>query len=113
MKPTVLVLACFLLIALVGLATAVIPGGKTEETDPHKIRELTKFLEENIKASSPNARIIKVVKVERQVVAGMNYFVTVSVKKGSSVSKVVARIFEPLSRAEGQHPLKLVSMSEQ
>jgi len=109
MKPTLL-LACLLLIVLSLVAVqAVIPGGKTEETDPQKIRELTKFLEKNIKASSPNSRIVKVIKVERQVVAGMNYFVTVSVKDGVKVSKMVARIFEPLSRSEG---LKLVSVSE-
>ena len=115
MKPT-LILACLLLIALASFAVAktVVMGGKSQETDPQKIRELTAFLEGNIRAAAPNARIVKIVKVERQVVAGMNYFITVSVKHGENERQVVAKIFEPLSRTLGvPKPLKLVSVRVQ
>ena len=115
MKPT-LILACLLLIALASFAVAktVVMGGKSQETDPQKIRQLTAFLEGHIRAAAPNARIVKIVKVERQVVAGMNYFITVSVKHGENERQVVAKIFERLSRTLGvPKPLKLVTIRVQ
>ncbi|KAG2377890.1 hypothetical protein C9374_008975 [Naegleria lovaniensis] len=97
----------------------VVPGGKSLERNKQTIKALGEFL--NSKLSTTNDyssySVEKVIKVERQVVAGVNYFVRAKIRasRSSQHSKIIeARIFEPLPYMikQGDEPYKLVSVSE-
>ncbi|KAG2382589.1 hypothetical protein C9374_005169 [Naegleria lovaniensis] len=89
-----LLLICVLLILPSEQFTLrTLPGGKSLETDKKKIADLHQFLGAKLSEAQYQATIHKVVRVERQIVNGVNYFITLHLIFGNDENKN-ARIFE-------------------
>ncbi|KAF0983343.1 hypothetical protein FDP41_010408 [Naegleria fowleri] len=122
MKKIILV-ALFLIVGLLFLANQspsearVVPGGKSLERNKQTIKALGEFLNSKLSTTDyASYSVEKVIAVERQVVAGVNYFVRAKIQAhGSQHAKIIeAKIFEPLPYMikQGAEPYKLVSVSE-
>lgn len=76
-----------------------LPGGwfpVDNVNDPH-LKEIAKFaIEEYNKKSNSGLKFVSLLKAERQVVSGTNYRLLLEVKKGSTIQRYEAVVYERL-----------------
>ncbi|EFC49571.1 predicted protein [Naegleria gruberi] len=87
-----------------------LPGGKAIETDKTKIKELMEFMTVKLMETPYQAKIHEIIKVERQIVNGVNYYITMHVISNEKIKQLVeAKVFEPMHHV---HAFELVSIDK-
>ncbi len=101
MRQPILRLACSIAILLICLLPLLgaIPGGFTEVTvDDPGVKAAAKFAVEERAKTEPKLTLDKVTKASRQVVAGLNYDLTLSVTVGAETKTAVVRVWAKLDK---------------
>ncbi|KAF0979064.1 hypothetical protein FDP41_002134 [Naegleria fowleri] len=111
---TLLLILVLLIASSEQLSLRNVPGGKSNETDRKKIADLLQFLGSKLSESQYQATIQKVARVERQIVNGMNYFITLHLIFNNDENKneriFEARIYETPNYLP--HEFRIVSLIE-
>lgn len=92
---------CLLLLALGYLQQllAAIPGGFSDvAVDDPGVKAAAKFAVEERTKTEPKLALEKITKASRQVVAGLNYDLTLSVTVGTETKTAVVRVWAKLDR---------------
>jgi hypothetical protein len=101
MRQQTLRLACSIALLLISLSPLLgaIPGGFTEvSVDDPGVKAAAKFALEERTKTEPKLALDKITKASRQVVAGQNYDLTLSVTVGTEKKTAMVRVWAKLDK---------------